>query len=726
MNTTPQPLHTSSPATPAPLPTPAPVPGATPAPPVVLPSAAALEGLRSDVINNDGYGLLFEATNPLFVAGRVVPVVVLGPRDPVPAAVAGKPHVVMRCSVGDDEAPMGFVATARRNPGFVTAEVSADGSKLNVFMKDGDYVSLGTKAETLTVSLAPEMFDVPVGGAGAGAGEGTVCGNGECVHHFDVVPETPHMPAQAALAEQAEVVSTAVGTASLLAPVSNAGPAAGILAMAAQAMLCPQTGDQIEKLDRTLNPLGLSYGSGDFADYNGAVVGALLILTVMAFLCALRAACVQRSIAEVSLGNDRLTRQIDRWFVLMQARVGWLVMPLGFLYGGASIGSLTTLVYSHASFKMLGVVLLVCFVLALPGVVLRTARQSTQWCAYAPIDDPRGERGLVKRTFWGTHEWAPREGVRGALTWSALHHLCYDAYRPRYKYFMAGQLGVVFVLGALSAWQPATLDECWWRTAGMTGLLFMLGLFLVVCRPYIAPYENVLEALIVVLEAAMMGATLLAMGSPNPTKHWGAELAGTLGFATIWAILLKFVLDLGVFLIDEYGEWAEAQKGEATLCGFAKGLMSCSSSTRGYYQQLQTRDGALPKLFCAERPDSDGDEGVLLQDLSVPSSPPSDTPPTRLESFVVPRLAPRTEYTTSGLSLWSSASALPSTGRMEPSQARTPQHRGQVAPRHRASQYMMLSVPHDSVAQGSAGDMQASTPRRVGLRPQRSSTFVLC
>eukprot|EP01063_Lacrimia_lanifica_P015225 TRINITY_DN2203_c0_g1_i1.p1 TRINITY_DN2203_c0_g1~~TRINITY_DN2203_c0_g1_i1.p1 ORF type:complete len:294 (+),score=76.50 TRINITY_DN2203_c0_g1_i1:62-883(+) len=154
----------------------------------------------------------------------------------------------------------------------------------------------------------------------------------------------------------------------------------------------------------------------------------------------------------------------------------------------------------------------------------------------------------------------------------------------------------------------------------MTALVCLLALYLVVVRPYIAPYENVLEGLICVLETGILGMTLLAMGSANPTKHWGAELAGTLGFATVYVILLKFVLDLGVFLMDEYGEWAETQKGKAapTVWGFAAALLGCKGSSRDYYQLMQAKEGAMAEEFGECRPVdeySEGEEGVLMQDV---------------------------------------------------------------------------------------------------------------
>eukprot|EP01063_Lacrimia_lanifica_P036730 TRINITY_DN736_c3_g2_i1.p1 TRINITY_DN736_c3_g2~~TRINITY_DN736_c3_g2_i1.p1 ORF type:complete len:1958 (+),score=249.35 TRINITY_DN736_c3_g2_i1:76-5949(+) len=624
---------TAAPLTPAPPtlapPTPAPATVAPPTPaplPVVLPTIATDHGeLRSEVINTGGGKLVFGAGNPLFAAalrGEDVPVVVLGPTDPLP--VRGDAYVLVRSSLGSAAAPNGFVATAQKSPGFATATVSLDGTQLQMMMNDGEYVSLKGKEETLTVTLTPELFDT--------LGATRVCEATPCEHTVNIKPETPQLANQEKLEQQTAVTTYALGTVSAFVPVSTTGPSAGLLALSTQAMLCPGTEDEREELDLTLNPLGLSLGSGSYPDSNGAVVGALLILTILAAICSARAVCVHRSISDLQTGADAMSRRIDRWFFLMMARVGWLVMPLAFLYGGASVGSLMAIVYSSAEYKILGLLLLFVFVLALPATIMHVCRSCNDWCAYVPIETSEPTRGWVKVLFWGRMEWCPHEGVRGARIWTGLHHLGFDAYTPRFKYFMAGQLIVLLFFSALSAWQAETLNQCWWRTAGMTALMTFLSLFLVACRPYIAPYENVLESAICLLETAMLGITLVAMGSPNPSKHWGADVANMLGFITVYVIVTKFILDLIVFIIDEYNDWAELQDGATSYWQFVQYFVCFRGSLgpKELYQRMQQQD----EVWAGDVGGSNAAEMMVMKDVDVMSDSSDGIPGYAMDDLI--------------------------------------------------------------------------------------------
>eukprot|EP01063_Lacrimia_lanifica_P034226 TRINITY_DN627_c5_g1_i1.p1 TRINITY_DN627_c5_g1~~TRINITY_DN627_c5_g1_i1.p1 ORF type:complete len:1867 (+),score=183.94 TRINITY_DN627_c5_g1_i1:71-5671(+) len=559
---------------------------------------AAMGDFNSERINNDGFIKRFTVTDgPPFVShlkGKAVEVIVLGPGDPLPPLPRGE-HVIVRSSAAAGAHGNGVVATAARNPQFITARMTADGV-LEVLFKDEDFYLRHPTSEQVTFDLSPALFEATkVSKDGTRYYDGReICGSGACETTHTLKGETPHLKNHEELSQKLDDMTMAIGAISAILPAGNAGPQAGMMAMAMRMMLCPV--DQAEEeLEATLNPMGWAFGSS-YAAYNGAVLGTAATIAGLLGVCALLALAFRSCLKSAPPLEGEPCPKIDRLFIMYKARFGWLMIPIEFLYGGATMGVLTVLLYGEWGFRAAALLLLVGFVFGLPLYCFRMARACQQYATYDEIDSHRnGTQTLLGKVFWGSHEWAGRDDYRSGYIWTALHRLTFDAYKPRFKYHTCFIFALLFSLAALSAWHPRNEQECMARGGAMTGFFFAFLALLLATRPYIAPYENILETTICALEAVMVLFIQFAMESPNPSKHWGAEWGGFLGEICMWVIILKFVCDVGVFVVDEYVEWKDAQMGgDAGILPFVTYSCLCSKvyATRAYYQQLNVTSAA--------------------------------------------------------------------------------------------------------------------------------------
>ena len=420
-----------------------------------------------------------------------------------------------------------------------------------------EYVLVSPDTELVDVNLEPSLLKV--------ANPEEYCRTaGACRQRANIVGASPHIANQEALQEQQAVANAALFASSVVMPAAaNTGAKMSVLAMVTRAMLCPGTGP--DKLDRTLNPLGLKLGGGEFREYNGAVVGALIFNATLFLVCAVAAAFlfgkIKRRTTE-DLHQDTCGK-INKANLLVRARFGWLLIPYVFLYGGSGVGAITAIISSELIFKLLGAVLFVSFVAGVPLYVFKTVRDLRDKGKYVDFE---GEQSLMKRVFWGKSEWV--ENSPADEQWFQLHHLAFDGYIQKWRFFLFIELIFVLILSSLTALQPATKAACSIRAIVMTILLALFTLLLLATRPYVAPYENVGEITIYALETAMMVVTVVAMADDNPTVHWGSDAASVLAQVVMYFILLKFVVDSSVFVLDEYHYWRDIG-GQGGMGSFA-------------------------------------------------------------------------------------------------------------------------------------------------------------
>ena len=437
----------------------------------------------------------------------------------------------------------------------LTIRVRRDG-EMKIVVRGKEFDLAAPDTELLDVALMPAFFQSEKGAAAcdaAASGGANPCGftlvlRGETAAPTQLVRDTQN-GAVAALS-----VAAAAGA------VSTTGTKTGIYAMITRAMLCPGSGP--DKLDRTLNPLGLSLGGGNYKEYNGAVVGGILINMMLLVLCS-GAACFLHRKFKTHHGRTfedltaPVSNKIDKRFILIKSRFGWLPIPLCFLYGGACVGAMTALMYSPAVYKIPAVFTLITFVFGFPYYTFRTVRALTKYGSFVDREDADA-LSWKQKVFWGKREWElHKEGVPGSHTWNTLHHVSFDAYTYKWRYFMTMELCMMLVLASFTAWQPENRQSCWVRALAMTSILSVFSLVLLIGRPYVAPYENVMEFLIAFLETVMMIFTLMAMGSDNPADHYAVGISSNIALVVMYLIVIKFLLDGTVFVIDEYDAWVD-------------------------------------------------------------------------------------------------------------------------------------------------------------------------
>ena len=530
---------------------------------MTFPSEDEKTNLKSEMVNTDeGSTLTFTLSGVDFIQTGGIPFAVKGPGLATPLVFGGTvPLITITTDRSADDAKAGLLATAGSadtrdttdGSTFVSASVAADGKTLTLKFQSEAFLLVSPDNENLTVALSPDIFAVSNGA--------DICSAGMCTLQTTLRASTPTFPQQEAVQTTIEAgTGMMIATTALSSAPTTTGSKSGILALTTRAMLCP--GDGPDKLDRTLNPLGLTLGSSKYQEYNGAVLGSLIINFTLVLICCVFALYLHRSIRVERgrtfdiLKEEEVGNEVDLRYVLLKARFGWLVMPLTFLYGGAGIGAMTALFYSSWAYKLLGSLLFIVFVAGFPFYVWRAVKGSKVNTVYAGFPD-YATHPWWKKLLWGRDEWVPNDSVIGSNTWSALHHLSYDGYRLHWRYFLMLELMVIFVLSVLTAWQPENRGSCWTRALGMTVVLGLFTLILLIGRPYIAPYENVAETLIALTETVMMVLTLVAMGSDNPSAHWAADVASTLSLVAMWMIIVKFIVDAGVFTRDEYDSWIE-------------------------------------------------------------------------------------------------------------------------------------------------------------------------
>ena len=513
-----------------------------------------VEELRVGNVNSDeGTTLTFGVEGVDFAATGDVAFRVVGPDGEeviVPAGGTPLLTITTDASPADGNYDKGLLALLQKGESVVT--VTAAANSLVVKFKSKDYFILSPDEEKLSIQLSPSLYDT----------DNDVCKNNGCTYTASLkadVPSGAEGRANLVSAISAGSGAMAVVTSVSATPSSSASKAS-ILAMASRAMLCP--GDGPDKLDRTLNPLGLQLGSSKYQEYNGAVLGSLVINVALLLLCGIAALWLHRKIRVQRgrtfelLKEETASNEVDTKYVLLKARFGWLVMPLLFLYGGAGVGAMTALLYSTWPYKVLASFLFLAFVVGFPYYVWKAVKGSKSNTTYIGIEGA-DTQSTLKNVLWGKEEWVAAPEKHGAHTWCMLHHLTYDGYRQSWRYFLLFELFVIFLLSGLTAWQPENRGSCWARALGMTIILGIFTLVLLIGRPYIAPYENVGEVLIALTETVMMVLTLIAMGSDNPADHWAASVANTLGLVAMWLIVCKFVADAGVFIKDEYDVWVD-------------------------------------------------------------------------------------------------------------------------------------------------------------------------
>eukprot|EP01062_Namystynia_karyoxenos_P081305 TRINITY_DN8904_c0_g1_i2.p1 TRINITY_DN8904_c0_g1~~TRINITY_DN8904_c0_g1_i2.p1 ORF type:complete len:1670 (+),score=229.75 TRINITY_DN8904_c0_g1_i2:95-5104(+) len=477
----------------------------------------------------------------------------------------------------------GLPAAAAAGEANVTAAVSADGQALSVRVVGRGYRLRAPHTETLSLHLGPEAFadnasytawcqstDPPCAALELGTLDG----------------ETPrHVPQVAQqVMEQGEVAAVAAATSgTVLSAVAGGGSAAGNLArlaMVQRVLSCPapQGGDP-QALPMSINPLQMAFGHlGNPVRYaRGTVVGDTIILSIALLGIStglwLQRVRWQRRCEHARKQGKHLPKHSLRT-MLIQARVGWLLVPVSFIYGGVIVAVI--IMYTNGDtggYLLLGSINLLIFTVGLLYYVATAAKRApsyTTWVSLPEEDRPKGWRWAI----WGSSEWQPNPEVRSTYKSLAQHHLVFDGYRGGiFRYTFTFELVYSLILATVAAWSPASLDEC--KVQGILLSIFPLlwTAYIGGLRPYIAPYENALDSLIAASEGVMV--CIATAGLFADPDSWHDEATGVCGMIATWTVTVKSIMDLTIFMVDEYMLYDEHIGGKADCINFTRWVVCC-------------------------------------------------------------------------------------------------------------------------------------------------------
>ena len=423
-----------------------------------------------------------------------------------------------------------------------------------------------------------------------------------------------------------ESVALSALVSSPFAPVSaSTGGSLMRSALLARAMSCPS--NEKTKTDRTLNPLGLRLGTLQHDEMNGAIVGGIILEVALLLIGGLAAAGLwhgtyrdrlrERDVGSLvpekgshsaGGGLDKVVKgsntNEDLTYIAARSRFGWLVMPGFFLYGGAVVSGVYAVLYSETLYKVLGGIHMAVVGVGFPYVSWRACRGLLSHAEVMPICQEGEKQSCMSLFWWGRGEWVSF-GDDMSQNYSELFKLFYDGYtRPCYR-FMLVEIGLTGLLAVVSAWDPPTHVACWVQSAILTGILLVHFLILLYVRPFLAPYENIMEGLVVFAQVVMMVFVLIAMKQDEVEidDHWSTRMVGHLALVVVVLVLAKFVMDIVVAVIDEYHQWQTA----GSPGSFARWLLCCGtanndlrrrgvveSSDLGLLEQAPSQDAFSP------------------------------------------------------------------------------------------------------------------------------------
>eukprot|EP01064_Diplonema_japonicum_P011061 TRINITY_DN1833_c4_g1_i1.p1 TRINITY_DN1833_c4_g1~~TRINITY_DN1833_c4_g1_i1.p1 ORF type:complete len:1343 (+),score=266.81 TRINITY_DN1833_c4_g1_i1:30-4031(+) len=507
---------------------------------------------------------------------------------------SGAPCVIVETDRSVEMSKSGLASTVQRSSAAVLGQVVATDEEITQSLNRSDTLMLSVAdkefrayaplSEALTMRLSKDMFDDEVWqelcSMPARVSQGLVCSceDGSCVANYTLKSQPPSLPNEKELEVMSVTGTGAILAVSAVLPVSaTAGGAMMRMSLLTKGMYCPSDGPT--KMDRLVNPLQLKFGDDPLVEeVNGAVVGSIISQCVLLGIGGLGMLYmyhkVKREKGELMMGVQPQMRRMERdgltaTYIGARSHFGWLLIPFVFVYGGAVMCCSAALLYSSMGFKVLGGANLAVFGIGLPAYALWVARTAR---GHAYVQSTGQARSKFKWFFWGTEEWAVLAGFLDE-SWQELHKLVYDGYKGFLRAFLFKELAFTCLLAMIEAFEPSTPQQCTVKGVVVCCLLGTFLLALLLLRPYLAPYESVFEASIVMVELAMSILVVMALRQDRPTEHLTALWAGNLGILALNMIVVKFLLDLAIFLYDEREVWM----GKGAKGAFLTHLLCCGS-----------------------------------------------------------------------------------------------------------------------------------------------------
>ena len=418
------------------------------------------------------------------------------------------------------------------------------------------------------------------------------CICGVCSAALRVGAQPLALPKSEAQETQETAATTTLLGSSFVLPGIGTSTGLSLAKLSIISRLCPEDGRT--QLDSTINPLGLELGDDpDMVEVNGALVGSIAIQGALLLVSLgisyhmyrrLHGKRLMQRNCDTVVDSEKATSRLihqglrgtDIVYLMARGRFGWVLIPATFLFGGAAFTSASAILYSSPLYKVIGIMDIIIFQAGIVSYATYVAKQTKH---HSEISDIDGDRPAHHRFIWGKREWGVNDG-HGHGAWVELNHLLYDGYTHASRYFLTYELLVTFAIGWVGAWSPGGLTACWVKSSILLFLLTAFCLTLLLRRPYLAPYENVAESAIAGGEVVVSALTMGAMGTSQPNEHWAAQYAAYLSLGVTWLVTAKALMDMTVFVIDEYGLWKEIQDGEekGSKMSFLAHLLCCGNN----------------------------------------------------------------------------------------------------------------------------------------------------
>jgi len=283
-----------------------------------------------------------------------------------------------------------------------------------------------------------------------------------------------------------------------------------------------------EELDPFLNPPGLLLGAGTKRPVYGGLVLHGIVLAVFAALVALAYLVITMF----------ASADVSPWRRLEAARIGWLPFPYLVFYPGGVLLSCRVLFYGDdPAFQVFAVVLLILFI-ATPVLTFLEMRKLEQYAEFSKEDG-----------------WGPKDNwVRYRLT-----HILFDCYYWRTRHWLVADLTNVIILSAVQSIQPVTQAGCERRDWVTFGVMVVYALAYTIGKVTTEVWEYGLDVIILWGEIA---AKILTMYNK-------LELVGIITFVALGGLVLKTLLGLWYFFVDEMDHWMKFYHGgQTTRPGF--------------------------------------------------------------------------------------------------------------------------------------------------------------
>ena len=463
----------------------------------------------------------------------------------------------------------------------------------------------------------------------------------------------PFTPFQEKAISVVQATVVAMAGASSVMPISSPMSAGSMVKLSAVTRVCPQK--KSISMDITLNPFGLEFGDDErLREVNGALVAGIAMQGVLLLICFAVAFRLNKqllsrreaargfdavvglesnkaSVVHTGLNKDAAT------YLLARSRFGWMVVPLVYLMAGTAMASTSALLYSSILFKLIAICDVLLFVTSILVISYYFAKNSVKHSHYRKIEQ---SRRLLTRylcfIFWGWDEWVAVSRESGP--WFELAHHWFDSYKMEHRFYLVFELLSCLALGVISGWAPGTYVECWIKAGVSQAVLLACLVSLIWWRPYLSLFDN---ASMIAITAAQMGSLAFMMiameHQEDMPAHWASIWAAKLATITVELVLAKMLVDVVVFVIDEYNAWQELSEGEHRgVCRFIRHILCCGNSTGKRLANFVAEDVRVKKQadnpLCPDKWEvSDDEQDELLQDPLVLASRDSEVSETLLQ-----------------------------------------------------------------------------------------------